>query len=84
VEIAAHHASAQIQLTPTGVPVSRPRTVSLIGVKGWYWANQRSPSAMESVGTKGLDKKGNSCRIIGVLLVVEGGQGGGRYRWGRR
>ena len=34
---------------PIPVPVSSPRTVSVIGVNGWYSANCRSPAGIEAV-----------------------------------
>src|SRR5438034_10105805 len=66
----AHQATAMIALSPIGVPSSRPRRVSVIGVKGWYSANQRTPAGMESVGTKPLPRNGSSSRNIGRLLAV--------------
>ena len=55
---------------PIGVPSSRPRSVSMTGVNGWYSANQRSPAGIESVGTKPLPRNGSSIRNIGMLLAV--------------
>jgi hypothetical protein len=34
-----HQATAVSPLEPIGVPVSRPRRVSMTGVNGWCWAN---------------------------------------------
>ena len=50
--------------------MSRPRTVSATGVKGWYSANWRRPAGMVAVDTKALLRKSSSNRIIGVLLAV--------------
>jgi hypothetical protein len=65
-----HQAMASIPLSPMGVPSRRPRTVSMIGVKGWCSANQLRPSGIESVGTKPLDRNGRITRNIGRLLAV--------------
>src|SRR6266536_4340554 len=63
-------ATAAAAWTPTGLPVSRPRTLWVTGVKGWYAANWRRPAGIVSVGTKPLDRNGNNVRNIGVLLAV--------------
>ena len=42
----------------------------MIGVKGWFWANQLRPSGIVSVGTKALLRKGRRTRKIGRLLAV--------------
>src|SRR5690349_22298158 len=68
----AHQAVAMAPLLPIGVPRRRPRTVSMIGVKGWYSANQRRAVGMESVGTKPLPRKGSRIRGIGALLAASG------------
>src|SRR5690242_19711665 len=65
-----HHATAMTRLSPIGEPVSNPRRVSLIGVNGWYSANQRTAVGSESVGTKPLLRNGSSSRNIGELLAV--------------
>ena len=41
-------------LSPIGVPVSSPRTVSITGVIGWFSATARSHGGMVAVGTKAL------------------------------
>jgi hypothetical protein len=41
----------------------------VIGVKGWYSANQRSPAGIDPAGTKPLPKKGRMSRNSGVLLA---------------
>ena len=55
---------------PIGVPSRRPRTVSITGVNGWFWANQASGPGIESVGTKPLLRNGRRIRKIGRLLAV--------------
>src|ERR1700754_3261381 len=67
-----HQAVAMAALLPMGVPRRRPRMVSMIGVKGWYSANQRRAVGMESVGTKPLPRKGSRTRGIGALLAAWG------------
>ena len=62
-------------LLPIGVPSRRPRTVSMIGVKGWFWANQLTPSGIVFVGTKALLRKGRRTRKIGRLLAVSTSRG---------
>src|ERR1700734_3944198 len=62
-------AAETIAWLATGPPTSRPRTVSVAGVNGWYSANQRSPIGMEAVGTKPLPRNGSSVRNIGRLLA---------------
>ena len=44
-----HHAIAMTALLPIGVPNSSPRRVSMVGVKGWYSANQRSAIGIAAV-----------------------------------
>ena len=43
----------------SGCPSAVPRRVSIIGVNGWYWANQRNQAGIESVGTNALPMNGN-------------------------
>ena len=47
----------------------------MIGVKGWFWANQLRPSGIVSVGTKALLRKGRRTRKIGRLLAVSTSRG---------
>jgi hypothetical protein len=68
--MATHHATACTASLPDGCPASSPRSVSMTGVKGWYSANQRTPTGIESVGTKPLPRNGSSTRGIGLLLAV--------------
>ncbi len=42
-----------------GAPLSNPRRVSMIGVKGWYSANCRTPAPIFSAGTIALLKNGS-------------------------
>ena len=42
----------------------------MIGVNGWYSANQRSPAGMESVGTNPLPRNGSRISGMGRLLAV--------------
>jgi hypothetical protein len=42
----------------------------MIGVNGWYSANQRSPVGIESVGTKPLPRNGRNTRGMGRLLAA--------------
>src|SRR4029450_4776140 len=65
-----HQATETPALLPMAVPSSRPRRVSLNGVKGWYSANQRRAVGIESVGTNPLPRKGSSIRGIGRLLAA--------------
>ena len=55
---------------PIGVPVRKPRKVSMNGVNGWYSANQRTAVGIEPVGTNPLPRNGSSSRGIGRLLAV--------------
>src|SRR5215831_15288442 len=66
----ALQAMAAMALVPVGPPVSRPRTVWVTGVKGWYSANWRSPAGMVAVTTNALDRNGSRVRNMGVLLAV--------------
>src|SRR6266508_5826410 len=65
-----HQATATAALLPMAVPSSRPRRVSMKGVKGWYSANQRRAVGIDSVGTNPLPRKGRSIRGIGRLLAA--------------
>ena len=56
----AHQATATAPPLPIGVPSSRPRIVSMIGVNGWCSANQRTAAGIESVGTNPLLRNGSS------------------------
>ena len=42
----------------------------MIGVNGWYSANQRIPAGIESVGTNPLPRNGSSSSGIGMLLAA--------------
>ena len=47
------------------MPSSSPRSVSVIGVTGWFAATARSPARMVSTGTNALDRYGrNSTRKV--------------------
>src|SRR5215468_7272965 len=70
IENSTHQPTASSALSPTDVPSSRPRTVLITGVNGWYSANQRSQPGSESFGTKPLARNGSSVNISGVLLAV--------------
>ena len=48
----ALHAIAAMARSPPAVWVSSPRTVSAMGVKGWYSANWRSPAGIVAVDTR--------------------------------
>ena len=48
----ALHAIAAMAWSPPAVWVSSPRTVSAMGVKGWYSANWRSPAGIVAVDTR--------------------------------
>ena len=65
-----HHAIATTALLPIGVPISSPRRVSMMGVKGWYSANQRSAAGIVSVGTNPLLRNGRMSNGMGMLLAV--------------
>lgn len=43
---------------------------SIMEMKGWYSANQRTPRGIEPVGTNPLPRKGSSTRGRGRLLAV--------------
>src|SRR5258706_14258667 len=66
----ALQAMAGMACAAMGLPVSRPRTVWVTGVKGSYSANWRSPAGMLAVGTNPLDRNGSRVRNMGVLLAV--------------
>ena len=51
-----HQASAVHTVSPTGVPASNPRSVSMIGVTGCLSAIHRRTRGIVSVGTKALDR----------------------------
>src|SRR5215475_9568260 len=70
IENSTHQPTASSALSPTAVPTSRPRTVLITGVNGWYSANQRSQLGSDSFGTKPLPRNGSRMKIIGVLLAV--------------
>src|SRR4051794_23748437 len=55
-----------------GVPINSPRRVSLIGVNGWYSANQRTAPGSESVGTNPLPSIGRNVNGNGMLLADSG------------
>jgi hypothetical protein len=65
-----YQATEAAALLPMAVPSSRPRRVSVIGVKGWYSANQRRAVGIDSVGTNPLPSKGRSSRGMGRLLAA--------------
>ena len=50
----AHQASADPRVEPTGVPSSRPRSVSMTGVTGWCAAKPCSHDGIVSTGTNAL------------------------------
>ena len=52
------------------MPSRSPRTVSVIGVNGWYSANQRIAGGNVSVGTNPLPRNGSRISGIGRLLAV--------------
>src|SRR3984893_11357866 len=57
-------------LWPIGPPVSRPRTVLITGVNGWYSANQRTAVGIECVETKALPRNGRTISGGGALLAA--------------
>ena len=65
-----HQPVAMTALVPMGVPIRRPRMVSMSGVNGWYSANQRSPVGSESGGTNPLPRKGRKTSGVGRLLAA--------------
>src|SRR5688572_33472587 len=50
---------ATVVLLAAGSPVSSPRRVSMIGVKGWYSANCRTPAPIVSAGEIALLRNGS-------------------------
>src|SRR5450759_442491 len=66
----AHQAIAMTALLPIGAPISSPLSVSMIDVKGWYWANQRTPVGIVARGTNALLMKGRRNRGITTLLAA--------------
>src|SRR6266542_4094702 len=66
----AHQATARTALLPMAVPSSRPRSVSMTGVNGWYSANQRRAVGIESAGTNPLPRNGRSSKGMGRLLAA--------------
>jgi hypothetical protein len=50
--------------------MSSPRTVSMMGVKDWNSANQRSATGIVSVGTNPLPRSGREINGMGILLAV--------------
>src|SRR6516225_10905730 len=52
-----------------GPPMSRPRTVSITGVNGWYSANQRIAVGIDGVSTKPLPRKARMVSGVGALLA---------------
>src|SRR6516164_10919051 len=56
-------------LRPMGPPASRPRTVSITGVNGWYSANQRIAAGIEDVSTKPLPRNARMISGVGALLA---------------
>ena len=44
----------------------------MIGVKGWFCANQRTPAGIEAVGTNALLMKGRNCGISDRLFAPAG------------
>ncbi len=55
---------------PIGVPNRSERKDSMIGVNGWFSANQARGPGIDSVGTKPLLRKGRMIRNMGRLLAV--------------
>src|SRR6516165_11025597 len=60
---------AMAALCPIGPPTSRPRTVSITGVNGWYSANQRIAVGIEDVSTKPLPRNARMISGVGALLA---------------
>jgi hypothetical protein len=46
---------AMITVPASGTPASRPRSASIIGVKGWHSANNRRPTGMDLLHRLCLD-----------------------------
>src|SRR5215469_11593054 len=62
-------ARAMTALLPMGAPVSRPRTVLITGVNGWYSANQRMAVGIVLVSTKPLPRNARMMSGVGALLA---------------
>src|ERR1700689_5098413 len=69
----AHQAIAMIALSPIPVPVSRPRSVSMIEVNGSFWANQRTGPEIAAVGQNALLTNGTIAGISARLFAPAGG-----------
>src|SRR5215510_2879961 len=69
VAMTTHQAGANHPFRPMPVPSSSPRSVSMIGVNGWYSANQRTAVGIVAVGTKPLPRNGSRMSGIGMLLA---------------
>src|SRR5215469_4743220 len=67
--IARLQAIAMTALWPIGPPMSRPRTVLITGVNGWYSANQRIAAGIELVSTKPLPRNARMMSGVGALLA---------------
>src|SRR5262245_66397506 len=67
-----HHESAVHALSPTGVPSSRARTVSMTGVTGWYRAKPCSQPGMGAIGTNALLAYGRNVTRNEKPLAVSG------------
>jgi hypothetical protein len=67
-----HQAMATMASPPSGVPLSSPRTVSMIGVNGWYSANSRRPGPILSAGTIALLKNGSMTSGTEAMPAVSG------------
>src|SRR6185503_3759619 len=71
-----HQASACQGLLPTGAPSSRPRSVSMTGVTGWWLAKPCSHDGIVSIGTNALlgygrnaAKKVNPAAASGLFAI---------------
>ncbi len=51
------------------MPTSNPRSVSVIGVNGWFSATHASPLDIESVGTNALLTNGRNCNGNAEVLA---------------
>src|SRR5215470_10025701 len=49
--------------------MSRPRTVLITGVNGWYSANQRIAAGIDCVSTKPLPRNARMMSGVGALLA---------------
>src|SRR5664279_2041101 len=70
--MAIHQAMAITALLPIGAPLSSPLSVSMIEVKGWYSANQRTSLGIVAKGTNALLINGSRNRGITTLLAASG------------